>query len=277
MHRTNWYSRQVIGTYRLGEDPAREDEEIKCIRTLVTDFGASKIDTAEMYGAGKAELLVGKAIRGLDRSRLQIIGKVLPENANCIRQSCIASLSRLNVSYFDLYLLHWRADANLPHVVRQMESLVDEGLIRGWGVSNFDTADMEDLFSAEEGNRCKINQVLYNLQSRGIEYDLIPWCSAHGVEIYAYSSIGHSATVKQKMMTAPSVNGLAEKYHVARETILLAFAFHNQAVHPIFKVSRLKHLDELMKVHEISLTEADVALLSADFPTPTRKVALEKI
>lgn len=270
-------SRLIIGSYKMGEKTEKEKEEIICVRRAVTEFGIMRIDTAEMYGSGAAEVVVGKAIEGMERSRLRIIGKVLPQNANRIRQSCVSSLGRLNVDYFDMYLLHWREDADLTQVAQQMEALVAEGLIRDWGVSNFDVNDMEDLFSVEKGNRCRVNQVLYNLQSRGIEYDLIPWCRAHGVEVLTYSSVGHNEVVKQAMVTSPAVIKLSQKYRVAKEAILLAFALQNSEVFPIFKTSSVKHLDELMKANVIPLTSADMAALTAAFPSPAKKIPLEKI
>ena len=148
------------GTWEMGEDPVKHDQELEALRYGI-EHGMTLIDTAEMYGEGKAEQLVGEAIRGYDRSKLYLVSKVYPWNAGRehIFTSCEQSLKRLGTNYLDLYLLHWREETDLTFLVKAMEDAVEEGLIRRWGVSNFDTADLEDLLAVKNGNRCFSNQI----------------------------------------------------------------------------------------------------------------------
>ena len=164
------------GTWYMGENPALRAQEAAALRAGI-DLGLTVIDTAEMYADGGAEEVVGEAIRG-QRDRVVLVSKVYPWNAGGrkIARACEASLRRLNTDYLDLYLLHWRGDYSLQETVAGMEALVAQGKIRRWGVSNLDEDDMQQLWQVEGGERCATNQVLYHLASRGIEYDLLPWC-----------------------------------------------------------------------------------------------------
>ncbi|CEP26426.1 Possible 2,5-didehydrogluconate reductase [Propionibacterium freudenreichii subsp. freudenreichii] len=182
-----------IGTWHMGCSPARFDAECDALRAGI-DAGARVIDTAEMYGSGASESMVGTAIKGLDRSELFIITKVLPNNASRkqMEHSLDASLARLGTDYADLYLLHWRGEVPLEQTVEEMQRLWHSGKIKSWGVSNFDLADMEELAALPHGNHVAANEDLYNLSSRGIEFELIGWQRSLDIPLIAYSPLGAS-------------------------------------------------------------------------------------
>jgi diketogulonate reductase-like aldo/keto reductase len=181
------------GAWHIGDNNRSERDETAAVRRGI-ELGLNMIDTAEMYGDGKSETLIGKSLRGIRREEYLLVSKVYPHNAgkDNIFASCDASLKRLNTDYLDLYLLHWRGSVPLAETVECMERLVNMGKIRRWGVSNFDVADMEELWNVPSGNNCAVDQVLYNLGSRGIEYDLIPWLSARGVAVMAYCPLAQA-------------------------------------------------------------------------------------
>ena len=164
------------GTWYLGEQPAVRARELAALRTGI-EHGMTLLDTAEMYGGGRSEELVGEAIRPYDREKLFLVSKVYPHNAGRpeIFRSCENSLRRLGTEYLDLYLLHWRGSVPFAETAECMEELVRKGRIRRWGVSNLDTDDMEELWGVPGGAQCQVDQVLYHLGSRGVEYDLLPW------------------------------------------------------------------------------------------------------
>lgn len=178
-----------IGTWNMGEERAAEISEISSIRKSV-ELGMTVVDTAEMYADGKSEEIVGRAIVDI-REQVFLVSKVYPFNASAqgTIDACERSLKRLGTDHLDLYLLHWRGSHPLEDTVGAFEKLKADGKITDWGVSNFDTDDMEELFSFTEGKNCAVNQVLYNLSRRGPEYDLLPWCQNHGVPLMAYSPI----------------------------------------------------------------------------------------
>jgi diketogulonate reductase-like aldo/keto reductase len=178
-----------FGTWMMGEDRSAAKAEVDAVR-LALDLGMTVIDTAEMYGDGGAERIVGEALKER-REDAFLVSKVLPWNASYdgTIKACHASLNRLGTDHLDLYLLHWRGEHPLEDTVAAMEELKTAGRIRAWGVSNFDVDDMEELFSAADGENCAVNQVLYNLSRRGIEFDLLPWCQEHKIPVMAYSPI----------------------------------------------------------------------------------------
>ncbi len=173
----------------MGENDKKRADEIAALK-LGLDLGATLIDTAEMYGDGEAETIVGDAIAGR-RDGLFLVSKVLPENASRkdTIAACEGSLKRLRTDRIDLYLLHWRGSTPLQHTLDAFTQLQRDGKIRHWGVSNFDTDDMEELLALQGGNSCATNQVLYNLKRRRIEYDLVPFCRDRSIPIMAYSPI----------------------------------------------------------------------------------------
>ena len=182
------------GSWHLGQGRHPEAVEEEALRTGLS-LGMTLIDTAEIYGNGRSEELIGHVIAG-QRDRVFLVSKVLPNHVtgDGIARACEASLARLGTDHLDLYLLHWRnRDTDLSGVVAAFESLRAAGKIRAWGVSNFSVSDMEDLFRVPDGDRCATNQVLYNLGNRGIERDLLPWCEQRGMPVMAYSPLGGDA------------------------------------------------------------------------------------
>ncbi|ERO65908.1 hypothetical protein P308_16810 [Pseudomonas piscis] len=179
------------GTWRMGEDPRQRDREVAALRCGL-DLGLSLIDTAEMYGEGGAEEVVGRAIAGR-RDEVFLISKAYPHNAGrkSLPQACERSLQRLGTEIIDLYLLHWRGQYPLEETVAAFERLRQDGKIRRWGVSNFDVADLDEL----DTPACATNQVLYNLESRGVEFDLLPTCQRLGIPLMAYCPIGQGGAL----------------------------------------------------------------------------------
>lgn len=177
-----------IGTWHMGEDPSQEQREIQAIRSGL-DAGVRIVDTAEMYGSGKSETLVGKALAPYQRDDIYLISKVLPHNASKakLEQHLDASLQRLQTDYLDLYLYHWRGGVPLAETIAELDRMKQIGKIKAWGVSNFDVTDMEELWDLPAGKNAVVNEDLYNIEERGIEYDLLPWQHEHHVPLIAYS------------------------------------------------------------------------------------------
>ncbi len=272
------------GTWKMGEDDEKFLREVEGLRYGIS-AGMNLIDTAEMYGDGKAENVVGHAIRDLKREDLFLLSKVYPQNANRnhIYSSLECSLKLMETDYLDLYLLHWREDADLSEVVYCMEDLKDKGRIKRWGVSNFDVEDLEDLWKVPDGDRCCVNQVLYNLGSRGIEYDLLPWQRDKGLPIMAYGPAGRAGDLvtqdgvsKASLMTDKNVAAVAKKHGASIVQILLAFVLRQKDIIAIPKAVGKNHIDENIAAACIKLTEEDMEMLSASFPPPEDKVPMEK-
>lgn len=257
------------GTWHMGEAPSRRDEEIAALR-LGIDLGMRLIDTAEMYGNGAAERLVGEAIAGR-RDQVFLVSKVLPSHGSLVAaiSACDASLRRLDTDYLDLYLLHWRGHVPLEETLDAFEHLRHAGKSRHWGVSNFDVTDMEDLMLAG-GTACATNQVLYNLTRRGIEYDLLPWCHRRGVVIMAYSPIEQG-----RMLGHPALRRVAERHHVTAAQVALAWVLRNDGMCAIPKASSPDHVVENHAALELTLSKQDLADLDRAFPRPSAKKALE--
>ena len=267
------------GGWRLGDDPAKATEETQALR-LGLELGLTLIDTAEMYGDGLSETLIGNALRGVARDAVQLVSKVLPQNAGSKRifNSCSESLRRLQTDYLDLYLLHWRGPVPLAETVDCMETLVRQGKIRRWGVSNFDTADMEELWRVPNGDRCAADQVLYNLGSRGIEFDLLPWLSAHGVAAMAYCPLaqaGKLTRMHRDFYKEQTLAALAAKYGVSVMQLLLAFTLKLPHVISIPKMGTAQHVRENAAVLALSVSAADWQALDAVFWPPTAKMHLD--
>lgn len=264
-----------IGTWEMGDDPRVQDEEIKAIRAGL-DAGLKVIDTAEMYGNGRSELLVGKAIKNYQRSDIFLISKVLPQNASAkrMRQSLTASLQRLQTDYLDLYLYHWRGMVPLTETVAELQSLQDEGLIRSWGVSNFDIADMQELWQLPHGKNCAVNEDLYNLETRGIEFSLLPWQKKHRVPLIAYSPLGRGPKMGSTMMQNQAVLEVAAEHHASAYQILLAWVMQQDETLAIPKSSSSTHLLSNMKALDIELSAADLQELERAYPKPDHKEPL---
>lgn len=257
------------GTWHLAERPDRRAAEIAALR-LGVELGMTLIDTAEMYTDGAAEQLVGEAIAGR-RDEVFLVSKVLPGHATrrgTVR-ACQASLRRLGADHLDLYLLHWRGSVPLAETVDGFHDLIDAGLIRYWGVSNFDTPDLVGLAGLGAGvGAC--DQILYNLARRGPEYDLLPWCRAHGLPVMAYSPIEQG-----RILNNPAVVDVAREHGATPAQVALAWLLRSEDVIAIPKSSRPDHVRENAAARDLRLTVGDFIVLDAAFPPPSRRVPLE--
>jgi len=266
------------GTWQMGEEKLKLKSEINALEYGL-QLGMNLIDTAEMYADGVAEMITGEAIRGKNRGDVFLVSKVLPQNAeeDLIFDSCERSLRYMGVETLDLYLLHWRETADLSQVVYSMEKLIRQGKIKRWGVSNFDTEDMEDLFKVPDGKNCAINQVLYNLGSRGIEYDLMPWQREHKIPFMAYCPIAQGGSLKEALLNNRNVLETAKKHQVTPIQLLLGFVLRHEDMAAIPKAVGMEHLRQNAESRFIQLDEEDIERLSLDFPAPTRKIPMEKV
>lgn len=264
------------GTWYLGENKDLEQEEKKALLAGV-EAGMTLIDTAEMYGEGKAEELVGKVARDCERQKLFLVSKVYPHNAgkNKIFTSCENSLRRIGTDYLDLYLLHWRGSVPLAETVECMERLVRMGKIRRWGVSNFDTEDMEELFSVPGGENCAVNQVLYHLGSRGVEYDLLPWLRKHHVPMMAYCPLAQGGELKKALYQNRVIRETAERHGCTAAQLLLASVLRQDGVIAIPRSGKTVHTLENAKADSVVISEEEWAVIDREFPAPDRKVWLD--
>ena len=239
--------------------------------------GMNLIDTAGMYGQGGAEEVIGQAIEGMARDDLYLVSKIYPHNANKndYLTSCQNSLRRLRTDYLDLYLLHWRGMTPLSEVVDCMEDLKKRGLILNWGVSNFDIDDMEELFALDKGKNCIVNQVLYHLGSRGIEYSLLPWQEAHGIITMAYCPLAQAGALKRGLYENQVLKSIAKSHGASLSQILLAFLLTKPLVLPIPRTSRPERAIENAQAMSIRLSDEELLLLDQAFPPPKRKLPLD--
>ena len=256
------------GTWFMGESSSAKKEEIAALQHGI-DLGMTLIDTAEMYASGGAEKVTGEAIAGR-RDKIFLVSKVLPGNAS--RKGTVAalerSLQRLKTDYLDLYLLHWRGSYPLSETFEAMEQLVDAGKIRAYGVSNFDLDDMEEAAQYDNGNIC-VNQVLYNLASRGIEWDLLPWQKKRNIPVMAYSPL-----YQTRLLKSSGLKRVAEKLSITPAQLALAWLLHQGTV-PIPKSSSLRRVEENRKAGDITLDQSVLDELDAIFPPPDHKMPLD--
>jgi diketogulonate reductase-like aldo/keto reductase len=259
------------GTWMMGERRERRASEIAALRVGV-EFGMTLIDTAEMYGDGAAETLIGEAL-GDVRDRLFLVSKAYPQNASRKRLAgaCDASLKRLGTDPLDLYLLHWRGSVPLAETVEAMETLKSAGKIRYWGVSNLDTDDMKGLVAAD-GGACATDQILYNLTRRGAEHDLLPWLGDHGMPAMAYSPVEQGRLLADRTLATIASNIGATSAQVA-----LAWAMRHEGVIAIPKAGLVDHVRENRAAADIVLSDADLATLNAAFPRPRERRPLEML
>lgn len=267
-----------IGTWEMGEDESRREKEIKSI-IFALNNGIRLIDTAEMYGNGLAECIIGEAlnIANIKREELFIVSKVYPHNAgrDKIFDSLKASLKRLGLEYLDMYLLHWRGRIPLIETVECMEEAKKDGLIRDWGVSNFDVEDMKELESLKDGDKCVLNQVLYYLGSRGIEFDLAPYMKERNIALMAYSPLGRAGELRRNIFKNNVVIEIAKKHNASAAQIALAFVRQVSNYIAIPKSSSKKHLSENIESQNIILTDEDIDMLNKEFPKPDKKIPLD--
>ncbi|MFU0912085.1 aldo/keto reductase [Kluyvera intermedia] len=265
------------GTWYMGENAANRRQEVAALSAGIAQ-GLTLIDTAEMYAEGGAEEVVGEAIRG-QRDEVFLVSKVYPWNAGGqkIVTACEASLRRLGTETIDLYLLHWRGGFELAETVEGMQALVAQGKIRHWGVSNLDLADMHELFQVDGSEACAANQVLYHLASRGIEYDLLPWCQSHAIPVMAYCPLAQAGRLRSGLLADSTVLDIASAHRATAAQILLAWVIHHQGVMAIPKAATVAHVEENAAALNIALTAEDLSRLDKAFPAPGRKVALDVV
>ncbi|WP_028534071.1 aldo/keto reductase [Paludibacterium yongneupense] len=261
-----------MGSWSMGEIPAHRRDEIATVR-LGVELGTTLIDTAEMYGEGLTEQFLGEALSGL-RERVFLVSKVYPHNASRrgVQHACEQSLRRLRTDRLDLYLLHWRGREPLAETIAGFEDLRAAGKIRYWGVSNFDTDDMEELFALPGGDRCAVNQVLYNLTRRGPEFDLLPWMRAHDVPLMAYSPIEQG-----RVANGGAIAAIAAQRGVSHWQVALAWVLRRPDAIAIPQTSKIAHLRLNYEAGSLVLSDEELAQLDSQFAPPARKRALEMI
>ena len=259
-----------LGTWKMGEDRARAADEVRVVQRAL-DLGISLLDTAEIYASGGSERVVGEAIQGR-RDKVFLVTKVAPSNASRrgTIKACESSLKRLGTDVIDLYLLHWIGGTPVAETIEAFETLKADGKIRAWGVSNFDTDDMEAI---PAGAGCSANQVLYNPQSRGIEFSLIPYCQSHDVPVMAYTPLGQSGRVLKNA----AIGEVAKRHGATPAQVALAWSIRNPGVVTIPKTATLARVEENLGAVDLTLTEADLADIDRAFPPPNAKRSLEMI
>ena len=271
------------GTWHMGENDQNKDREVKGLQHGIS-LGLSLIDTAEMYADGKAENIVGNAIRNLKREALYLVSKVYPWNAT--KEHMYSSIERtlklMGTDYLDMYLWHWHEDEDMAEAVYCLEDLKAQGKIKRWGVSNFDVAEMEELWSVPDGDKCCINQVMYNLGARGIEFDLFQWQREHNVPFMAYCPVGQAGALvteagvsKAMLMNDEKVVELAKRKGISVVQLLLAWVLRQPDMVAIPKAVGFDHIEENVAASNIVLTEEELTWLDESFPAPTSKVVLE--
>lgn len=260
------------GTWYMGDEADRRNDEIASLRQGL-DLGMTLIDTAEMYGNGASEKLVGEAIAGR-RDEVFLVSKVLPSNASRARTivACENSLRRLGTDRIDLYLLHWRGQVPFAETIAAFEALQDAGKIRHWGVSNMDVNDMQELTRTAGGDAVSTNQVLYNLTRRGIEYDLLPQAQARGLPLMAYSPIEQG-----RLAEYPEVQDIAGRHGVTPAQVALAWVLRQPGVIAIPKASSPAHVRENHAALNLQLRREDLAELDDAFAPPSGPEPLEMI
>jgi diketogulonate reductase-like aldo/keto reductase len=261
-----------VGTWHMGENPKSRAEEIVTLR-LAIELGATLIDTAEMYGEGKAEELIGEALTGR-RDAVFLVSKVYPHNAT--RRGAVAacerSLRRLNTDRLDLYLLHWRGNVPFEETMAAFMALQKAGKIRHYGVSNLDAGDMEALWSVPGGRNVQTDQVLYNLARRGIEWDLLPWLRERRVPVMAYSPIEQG-----RILRNPRLVAFAKQYGMTPAQVALAWLLKDDDIIVIPKSAHRERLQENLGALKFRLTPEQLAELDRIFPPPSGPRPLEMI
>jgi diketogulonate reductase-like aldo/keto reductase len=265
-----------LGTWRMGERSGNRRAEVDAVRTALM-LGYRLIDTAEMYGDGGAEEIVGEAVRGtlatgeLRREEITLVSKVLPQNASKTGTvaACERSLRRLGTEYLDLYLLHWRGQHPLQGTIDAFEALRDAGKIRHWGVSNFDADDLDELVARSSGGFCATNQVYYSVSRRGIEFDLLPIQRRLKMPVMAYCPLDEGKLVRDADLAA-----VGKRYGASAAQVGLAWLLRNPDVVAIPKAVKPEHLRDNFSATSLQLSDDDLAAIDRSFPPPKRKTAL---
>lgn len=262
----SWYSeqgdrREAIAAFRRG-----------------LDLGLTHIDTAEMYGDGRAEALIGEAIAGR-RDEAFLVSKVLPHNASRrgVQAACERSLKHLRTDRLDCYLLHWRGPHPLPETFAAFEALKQEGKILSWGVSNFDEDDLDEALAAAGNGRIACNQVLYHLRERAIEHAVIPWCEENGVAVVAYSPFGHDDFPAAGSAPGKVLAEIAASHGATPRQVALAFLTRRESVFAIPKAGRVAHVEDNAGALKLALSEAEIARIDAAFPRGRKPASLPMI
>lgn len=260
------------GTWRMGEDARQREREVASLRTGI-DLGMTLIDTAEMYGSGGAERIVAEAIHGR-RDEVFLVSKVLPENASRAGtvRAAERSLERLRTDHLDLYLLHWPGAHPIADTLEAFDRLRSQGKVVDYGVSNFDVAGMKEAAAIPAGAAVAANQVLYNLQRRGIERDLIPWCAARGIVVMAYSPLEQA-----RLRAAEALVAVAREHQVSKECVAIAWTIRRPGVVTIPKSSDPDRLRANARAASIQFSTEDLARLDAAFPAPSGAMPLETL
>jgi len=256
------------GTWKMGESSAKRSAEIAALQ-LGIDLGMTLIDTAEMYGQGGSEQVVGEAVGGR-RAVVFLVSKVYPQNSDRkgVVTACERSLRRLKTDHLDLYLLHWRGSVPLSETVEGFQALKQAGKIRDYGVSNFDQDDMEEAAELPGGEGIATNQVLYNIMRRGIEWDLLPWCRERAIPIMAYSPV-------EQGKLSVKLEPLAKRRGVSPAQVALAWLLRQEGLIVIPKATNLAHVRENRAALDLNLTRDDLAEIDRLFPPPRQKRGLD--
>ncbi|HZF29375.1 MAG TPA: aldo/keto reductase [Gammaproteobacteria bacterium] len=265
------------GAWQIGEDRARRAQELAALN-LGLDLGLTLIDTAELYGDGASEELVAEAIAGR-RDRTYVVSKVLPRNASRkgVLAACERSLKRLRTDYLDLYLLHWRESKPLADTLEAFVELANAGKIRHYGVSNLDVDDLTEALALPGGAGVVTNQVLYNLEHRGIEYDLLPWARERRMPVMAYSPLGSDERGRRRLLGNRALQEVAARRSATPARVALAWLLARDGVVTIPKASTAEHVRDNRAALDLRLAPEDLAELDDAFPPPSRKTSLAMI
>ncbi|MEH7314036.1 aldo/keto reductase [Priestia megaterium] len=258
-----------LGTWNMGDDKEKYTQELNALRSGL-DAGIQVIDTAEMYGDGNSESLVGDAIKPFEREKLYLVSKVLPNNASKkqLPISLDNSLKRLKTDYLDLYLLHWQGSIPIEETIEAMEKAKMQGKIKSWGVSNFDVTNMTKLLKQPNGHNCVTNQVRYNLGDRGIDFDLVPMMKENNMPLMAYAPVARGDRLGSNLTKQKVLLDISQKYNANIFQTLLAWCIRNGQTIAIPQSSNTKHVISNVKSANIQLTEEDLVKIDSVYPEP---------
>ncbi|BCA84842.1 hypothetical protein EsVE80_03650 [Enterococcus saigonensis] len=268
-----------LGTWHMGDDVDKRIQELTALQVGLAQTNSTEkiaIDTAEMYGEGNSEKLVGRALHTIARENVYLISKVYPWNASKrqLPRSLEESLKRLQTDYLDLYLLHWTGEFPLAETVSALQAAKKSGYIKNWGVSNFDVADMQELWQVPDGQNCVVNEVLYNLGSRGIEFDLLPWMKKQQVPLIAYSPIAQGDRLGNQFLSDDLLQRIASDHFVSVFQLLLAWAIRDEKTLAIPQSSNKDHVLANLAAAKIQLSHQEWQEIAARYPAPTKKQPL---
>jgi diketogulonate reductase-like aldo/keto reductase len=254
-----------LGTWKMGEDVRQRAQEVRALQTGM-DLGATLIDTAEMYGSGRAEEVVAAAVKGR-RDRVYLVSKVLPQNASRAGtvKACEASLKRLKTDCIDLYLLHWRGQVPFAETMAGFDDLMKSGKIRGFGVSNLDLKELQEWLAASRADKTLANQVQYSIDSRGVDFDLLPWCLERKIALMAYCPLSQGDIPRNAVLKR-----VADRHRATPAQVMLAWVLRHEHVIAIPKSSKPERVRENVAAADIILSAEDLMDLDREFPTPRK-------